>query len=226
MKIGILGTGVVGATLGDALVSGGHEVRMGSRTADNPKALGWADAASSGASVGTFTDAARFGDVVLNCTAGTASLDALEAAGREPLAGKILIDVANPLDFSAGMPPTLTPCNTDSLGEQIQRAFPDVRVVKALNTVNCEVMVSPGLVPGVHHLFICGNDGGSKARVRELLAAWFGWKPANVIDLGDITSARGTEMLLPLWIRLMGVLGTPHFNFHVVVGHEATEAAA
>lgn len=215
MRIGILGTGVVGSTLGNKLVAQGHEVRMGSRRAGNEKAVAWAAAAGAGASEGTFADAAAFAEVVLNCTAGMASLAALEAAGRENLARKVLIDVANPLDFSQGMPPTLTVCNTDSLGEQIQRAFPDARVVKTLNTMNAAVMVEPTLVPGEHNVFLSGNDVTAKGQVAGWLTEWFGWMPASIIDLGDITSARGAEMLLPMWVRLFGALGTPRINFHI-----------
>ncbi|MGH7482348.1 MAG: NADPH-dependent F420 reductase, partial [Longimicrobiales bacterium] len=163
---------------------------------------------------------------VLNCTAGVASLDALELAGGDTLAGKILIDDANPLDFSQGMPPTLTICNTDSLGERIQRAFPDVKVVKTLNTVNSAVMVAPGRVPGDHVLFLCGDDAKAKTQVRDWLADWFGWKPRNLIDLGGISASRGTEMLLPLWVRLMQSLGTGEFNFEVRVAPTMSEEAA
>lgn len=218
MRIGILGTGVVGATLGGKLVAGGHDVRMGSRTAGNARAVAWVAEAGSGAgsaSEGTFADAASFGEVVLNCTAGAASLAALEQAGHGNLAGKILIDVANPLDFSRGMPPSLTVCNTDSLGEQIQRAVPEARVVKTLNTLNCLIMADPTLVPGDHDVFVSGNDPAARASVAGYLQDWFGWPASSIIDLGDITSARGTEMILPLWVQLMGTLGTATFNWHV-----------
>lgn len=216
MNIGILGTGMVGATLGSKLVEVGHRVRMGSRTESNTRAAAWVAEAGSGGSAGTFADAAAFGDVVLNCTAGTASLEALEMAGGENLAGKILIDLANPLDFSKGMPPSLTVCNTDSLGERIQRAFPEARVVKTLNTVNCSVMVEPSLVPGDHDLFVSGDDPAARAQVVEWLGEWFGWPRENIIDLGGIATARGTEMILPLWVGLMGALGTATFNWRVV----------
>lgn len=218
MRIGILGSGVVGATLGRKLVELGHEVRMGSRTPDSEKGRAWAESAGSGASHGAFSDAAAFGEALFNCTSGGVSLEALEMAGAENLSGKILIDLANPLDFSRGMPPTLSVCNDDSVGERIQRAFPGARVVKTLNTVNVEVMVDPALVPGEHHLFLSGDDPGAKAQVREWLAEWLGWDPASLIDLGDMTSARGTEMLLPLWLRVYGTVGHPHFNFRVVRG--------
>lgn len=215
MRIGILGTGVVGRTLGTKLVAQGHEVRLGSRTAGNEKAVAWAAEAGAGASEGTFADAAAFGEVVLNCTAGVASLAALEAAGRGNLAGKVLVDVANPLDFSQGMPPTLAVCNTDSLAERIQRAFPEARVVKTLNTVTAALMVDPGVVPGEHEIFLSGDDLAAKGQVAGWLTEWFGWKPERIIDLGDLSSARATEMLLPLWLRLFRAFGTPLLNFHV-----------
>jgi 8-hydroxy-5-deazaflavin:NADPH oxidoreductase len=214
MKIGILGTGAVGATLATKLASLGHEVRMGARRASNDKATAWAESAGAGASHGTFADAAAFGEILFNCTAGTGSLAALESAGAENLDGKILIDVANPLDFSKGMPPTLFLSNDTSLGETIQRTFPEARVVKALNTVNANVMVEPGRVRGEHDVFVCGNDAGAKGEVTRILQDWFGWK--SVIDLGDITASRGTEAYLLLWLRLWTVLGTADFNVRVV----------
>jgi hypothetical protein len=216
MKIGVLGTGMVGETIATKLVQLGHNVRMGSRTAGNAKAAAWAAGAAGLGSAGTFADAATFGQVVFVCTKGEGTLDALRAAGASSLTGKVVIDISNPLDFSKGMPPSLFICNTDSLGEAVQRAFPEARVVKTLNTVNCRVMVDPSLIPGDHDMFLCGNDPEAKATVRTILTDWFGWK--HVIDLGDITNARATEQLLPIWVRLWGVLQTPNFNLHVVRG--------
>ena len=215
MQIGVLGTGMAGQALATKLVELGHEVRMGSRDAANEKARAWAASAGEGASQGTFADAADFGELLLNCTAGAASLEALEQAGDEALRGKVLVDVANPLDFSGGMPPTMTVCNTDSLGEQIQRRFPETRVVKALNTINYEVMVDPAVAPGEHDLFVCGDDAVAKATVTDLLES-FGWPRERIIDLGGIDASRGTEMYLPLWVRLLGVLGSGRFNIRVV----------
>ena len=215
MRIGVLGTGMVGRAIATKLVALGHEVMMGSRTADSETAAEWVASAGSGGSQGTFADAAAFGELVFNCTAGTASLEALEMAGAENLAGKTLVDVANPLDFSQGMPPRLFICNTDSLAEQIQRAFPDARVVKTLNTVNCEVMVDPARVPGEHDVFVCGNDETAKAEVVELLRS-FGWWVENIVDLGDISAARGTEAYLLLWLRLRGAFQTGHLNIKVL----------
>ncbi len=214
MRFGILGTGMVGRAIGTKLIERGHAVKMGSRTANNDKAVAWAQASGGQASHGTFAEAAAFGEMLFNCTAGMVSLAVLQQAGAENLDGKILIDIANPLDFSQGMPPTLAVCNTDSLGEQIQRAFPGLKVVKALNTMNCNVMVNPGLLSETHDVFISGNDAEAKAEVSRLLQREFGWQ--SVIDLGDISTARGTEMMLPLWVRLWGVLKTPTFNFKIV----------
>jgi len=218
MKIAILGTGMVGNALGTKLVQIGHQIMMGSRTANSDAGQEWLRLVCGKARIGTFTDAAAFGEIILDCTNGANSLAALHQAGAANLRGKILVQISNPLDFSKGMPPTLTVCNTDSLGEQIQREFPDTRVVKALNTVNCDVMVQPSLVPGGHDLIICGNDAGAKREVTARLVEWFGWKKENIIDLGDITASRGTEMYLALWVRLWGVLGTPHFNIKIVRG--------
>jgi 8-hydroxy-5-deazaflavin:NADPH oxidoreductase len=214
MKIGVLGTGMVGATIATKLIALGQEVMIGSRNAGSEKAVTWARANGANASQGAYAQAARFGEILFNCTQGTASIEALQSAGADNLKGKILIDVANPLDFSHGAPPTLSICNTDSLGEEIQRTFPEAKVVKTLNTVNCEVMVNPALVPGDHDIFVCGNDADAKARVVELLKQWFGWR--SVIDLGDISAARATEQMMPIWLRLYGVLGALHFNVRVV----------
>ena len=210
MRIAVLGTGVVGRTIGSKLVEIGHEVRMGSRRAGNDAAVAWAEEAGA-AGEGSFGDAAGFGEIVFNCTAGGSSLDALAAAGEANLAGKVLIDVANPLDFSAGMPPTLSICNDDSLGERIQATFPEARVVKALNTVNSAVMVEPARVGGDHVVFVCGEDAGAKGEVEELLGS-FGWPAERIVDLGGIAAARGTEMYLPLWLTLYGKLGRGDFN--------------
>jgi predicted dinucleotide-binding enzyme len=165
--------------------------------------------------LGTYREAASFGDMIINATHGDGSIQALEMGGKELLAGKVLLDVANPLDFSRGMPPALSVCNTDSLGEQIQRAFPEVKVVKGLNTMNCFLMVNPAALPEDHHVFICGNDAGAKAEVKDLLTS-FGWKAKTILDLGDISNARGTEQLLPIWVRLYGTLKTGMFNFRIV----------
>jgi predicted dinucleotide-binding enzyme len=214
VKLGILGTGMVGNAIGTKLIQLGHEVKMGSRTPSNEKAAEWVKANGPKASQGTFAEAAAFGEIIFNCTAGTASIEALKQAGEGNLQSKILIDISNPLDFSRGMPPTLTICNTDSVGEQIQRAFPNVKVVKTLNTVNCNVMVNPSLVPGDHDVFMSGNDAAAKSKVREVLTQWFEWK--SVIDLGDISTTRGTEMYLPLWVRLYALFQKPNFNIKVV----------
>ncbi|MEA2476026.1 MAG: 8-hydroxy-5-deazaflavin:NADPH oxidoreductase [Actinomycetota bacterium] len=214
MRFGVLGTGGVGQTLATKLVELDHDVMMGARQKGNEKAVAWADTAGSRAREGSFADAAAFGEIIINATAGSASVDALTAAGTDNIGTKVLIDVSNPLDFSEGMPPTLTVCNADSLGEQIQRAFPNARVVKTLNTINSDVMVNPQMIPGDHVLFVSGNDGDAKKQVAELLGT-FGWPAERVIDMGDLTSARATEMYVMLWIRLMGPMGGPHFSIAI-----------
>ena len=219
MQVAVLGTGGAGRTLATAIAAAGNDVTVGTRDVAsllerNADAATW-HRSNPAIGLATFGDAASAGEIVLNATAGSASLAALAAAGERALAGKVLMDVANPLDFSQGMPPSLTVVNTDSLAEQIQRAFPATRVVKALNTVNASVMVEPQSVAGGEHdTFVCGDDEAAKAQVTGLLREWFGW--ASVIDLGDLTAARGLEMYLPLWVRILSVTGDASFNLRIV----------
>jgi 8-hydroxy-5-deazaflavin:NADPH oxidoreductase len=226
MKIGVFGTGIVGQTISRKLVELGHDVMVGTR--DVARTIARTDPDPYGlppfsiwlkqnpeAKVGTFADVAKHAEIVINATNGMGSLPALEQAEETNLNGKLLIDISNPLDFSKGMPPLLSVCNTDSLGEQIQRAFPNAKVVKTLNTVTASLMVNPRqLADGDHHIFVSGNDAEAKTQVTNLLTTWFGWK--HIVDLGDITTARGTEMYLPIWLRLWGTLGTGMFNIQVV----------
>lgn len=225
MRIGILGTGMVGQALAMKLTETGHEVVMGTRDPKttlsrvepdmygNPSFSEWKKG-NPAIGVSTFSDTAHNAELIINATAGMQSLEVLRAAGLENLANKVLIDIANPLDFSGGMPPSLGIVNKDSLGEQIQAAFPKTKVVKTLNTMGSAVMVNPGSVAqGNHDVFMCGNDAQAKKAVSEILIRDFGWK--DVIDMGDITNARGTEMLLPIWVRLYGKLQTPLFNFKI-----------
>ena len=200
MRIGVLGTGMVGTTLAGKLRELGHQVQVGSR--DGSKGDG------------TFAAVAAHGELLLNCTAGTASLAALELAGDENMRGKVLVDVANPLDFSGGFPARLSVCNDDSLAEQIQRRFPEVHVVKALNTVGAPVMVDPSSVPGEHTIFVAGDDASAKEQVVELLTS-IGWPRDRVLDLGGIAASRGLEMYLPLWLSLYSQNGSPVLNIQV-----------
>lgn len=225
MKIGILGTGPVGQTLAGALARLGHDVMIGTRDPQATLAREGNDSFGNppfkvfsqhhpAIGLGTFSDAARHGETIINATNGGGALAALQAAGAAAIGDKLLIDVSNPLDFSRGMPPSLSVCNTDSTGEQIQRAFPEARVVKTLNTVSAHLMVDPKqLAGGDHTMFVCGNDSGAKQQAVRLLDE-FGW--SDIIDLGDITMARGTEMYLPLWIRLWMATGKPMFSIKVV----------
>jgi predicted dinucleotide-binding enzyme len=225
MKIAVLGTGMVGQALAGRLAELGHDVTVGTRdvqatlakvTADamgNPPYAAWAQAHPT-VRLATFAAASADAEVLVNATPGTMSIAVLTAAGAENLAGKILIDIANPLDFSAGFPPSLFVKDTDSLGEQIQAEFPKLRVVKALNTLTAPLMVNPAaLASADHSVFVSGNDADARKTVIGILES-FGH--TDVIDLGDITTARGTEMLLPLWLRVMGALNTPMFNVKIV----------
>jgi predicted dinucleotide-binding enzyme len=225
VRFGILGTGVVGKTIAVRLDGLGHDVIVGTRNPEetlsrtDPDQYGnhpfgaWQEEHPE-VRLGTFAEAAAHGDMVVNATAGAVSLEALEQAGEDNLNGKILIDISNPLDFSKGMPPTLLVSNTDSLGEQIQRRFPEAKVVKTLHTMNAYLMVDPAQLAATDHtVFVSGDDAEAKARVSELLQS-FGW--SDIMDLGDITTARGTEMVLPIWVRLFGVLQMPIYNFKIV----------
>jgi 8-hydroxy-5-deazaflavin:NADPH oxidoreductase len=226
MRVAVLGTGMVGRAIAGKLSELGHEVVVGTRDPagtlarqepdllGNPPFAAW-QAEHPRVRLAGLADAAASGELLVNATAGAAALEALRQAGEANLDGKVLVDVANPLDFSQGMPPSLSVVNTDCLGECIQREFPTARVVKTLNTVNASVMVNPGLVGGGDHtIFVSGNDPEAKALVTGLLTDGFGWR--DVVDLGDISTARGPEMLMALWLRLMGSLQTPMFNFKVV----------
>ena len=213
MQIGVLGSGVTGQTIGTKLIQLGHEVMMGSRDEANPPAVVWARDAGQHALYGTFMNAAAFGEIIFNCTLGLASMDALQMAGTENLKGKVLIDTSNPIDRTTDRW-TLTVSNTDSLGEQIQRAFPETKVVKTLNTVNANVMVDPAKLLERTHVFVSGNDIEAKAIVVRILRDWFGWK--EIIDLGGIETSRGVEMYVLLWHNLRNAISSQRFNIKVV----------
>ncbi|MDQ0866024.1 NADPH-dependent F420 reductase [Arthrobacter globiformis] len=216
MRIAVLGTGVVGRSLAGKLLESGHDVVLGSRSATNEAAVGWAAEAGPRAKAATFFDAAAEAEVVINATPGAVSLEVLAAASTKNLAGKVLIDVANPLDHSAGFPPSLSISNTDSLAETIQRAFPTARVVKALNTMRADVMVAPDrLAGGDHDVFMAGDDAEAKEVVAGLLRE-FGWRTEHIRDLGALEAARGLEMWLPLWLRIFLKQGNSVFNIKVV----------
>lgn len=217
MKIAVLGTGGVGNTIGARLIELGHEVIMGSRTATNEKALAFAEKHPGKASAATFADAIKIGEVVINCTKGDSAVAVL-SNGKNSLTNKIVIDIANPLDFSNGMPPCLIPSlsNTWSLGEEIQKNFPEAKVVKTLNTMWCGLMVNPKMIGEGNHLnYICGNDAAAKEMVIGLLEE-FGWKKENILDLGDISNSRATEAVLPIWLRVWGVTKNGAFNFRII----------
>ncbi|MBA4853175.1 NADPH-dependent F420 reductase [Emticicia sp. BO119] len=214
-KIGILGTGIVGKTIGSKLIQLGYEVKMGSRTATNEKAIAWAKANGNKALTGTFADVATFDEIVFNCTKGEVTLEVFKQAGIENFDGKTIIDISNPLDFSQGMPPILAPqySNSNSLGEEVQKLLPNAYVVKTLNIVNCEVMVEATKSGGVPTMFVCGNNADAKEAVQGILNQ-FGW--TDIMDLGDISTARGTEMMLPIWLRIYLSTQNGYFGFKVI----------
>jgi 8-hydroxy-5-deazaflavin:NADPH oxidoreductase len=215
VDIAVLGTGIVGRTLATRLVELGHVVALGTRDANNPVAQAWLATVGTarGARVGTFAEASAHGALVVNATAGAASIAALRLAGERNLHGKVLIDVANPEESEPGLEFSLLVVNDDSLGEQIQRSFPDVKVVKTLNTVHVDVMVHPDRVPEDTTMFVAGNDAEAKATVADLLRS-LGWR--SILDLGGICSSRGLEMYLPLWRELAAAQGTVAFNVRIV----------
>jgi 8-hydroxy-5-deazaflavin:NADPH oxidoreductase len=214
-KIGILGTGVVGSTIGSKMIALGYEVKMGSRTANNEKAAEWVKNNESKSSAGTFEDVAKFADIIFNCTKGEVTLEVFKQAGPLNFKGKTLIDISNPLDFSQGFPPFLNPefSNTNSLGEEIQKLIPDARVVKSLNIVNCEVMVNAAKSGGDPTMFVAGNSEDAKTEVQSILKQ-FGWN--DIIDLGDITNARGMEMMLPIWVRTYAATKNGYLAFKII----------
>ncbi len=222
MKIAVLGTGEVGRRLASRFVETGHEVVLGSRTADNEVARAWA-AENPGGSHGTFADAARSGEVVVNATAGNVSSEVLRAAGAENLAGKVLVDVSNALDFSGGFPPKVSTFDGLGVAEVIQRDHPAARVVKTLNTMNNRVMADPSLVPGDHTVFLSGDDAEAKETVKELLRG-FGWRDAQFLDLGGIATAQATEAFVVLWVHIYGKLGEDAGQFNIAVHRGAAEA--
>lgn len=229
MKIAIIGTGTVGTTIASKLVELNHDVMIGTRNVEdklastkkdsygNPPFSEWIKT-NKKVKLGTFADAAAFGEIVVNATHGSSSVAALKLAGAKNLKGKVIIDISNPLDFSKGMPPSLLPGlnNTHSLAEEIQKTFPDTQVVKTLNTMWCGLMINPGLIgKGDHINFICGNNDEAKDNAKKLLIQ-IGWKDKNIIDIGDLTGARATEALLHLWLKVMAVTKTGAFNFSLV----------
>jgi 8-hydroxy-5-deazaflavin:NADPH oxidoreductase len=211
MRMGVLGSSLAAQAISARLAELGHDAMIG--TSDIEKLKGW-QSSNQRVMVGSFAETAVHGEMIFNATDGAASLNALRLAGEENLAGKILVDVSNPLDFANGFPPSLTVVGTDSLAEQIQRAFPSMRVVKTLNTVTARVMTHPlEVANGDHHVFISSNDIDAKAQVTDLLRS-FGW--IHIFDLGDLSTARGTEAYLLLWVRLYGAMNTSMINVKIM----------
>jgi predicted dinucleotide-binding enzyme len=208
MQIGILGTGAVGPALGKALTAAGHQVTIGTRDPERTKAR--EEWAHLDLPLAAYQDLNA--DLFINATNGRGALPALKAVG-DALDGKVVIDTSNALDFSQGFPPSLFVSNTDSLAEQLQRELPEARLVKMFNTMANEVMVNPHRLANDSTVFVAGNDVAARQTAASL-AADLGW--TDVLDLGDLTAARGLEMFLPLWVRIYGQLGRAEFNIKVV----------
>jgi predicted dinucleotide-binding enzyme len=217
VKIAVLGTGTVGTTLASKLIDLGHEVALGARSADNPTAASWAAGAGPRASSGTFADVAAGVDLLVNATAGAHSAAALGAVAPADLSGKVLLDIANPLEFREDGTVVLSISNDDSLAETLQRAHPDLRVVKTLNTMSSFVMVDPAAVPGEHVVFVSGDDAQAKATASGLLGS-FGWPAHRILDLGGLPTARATEGYLPLWLALWRSTGNGLINLQINAG--------
>ncbi len=221
MKIGIIGSGVVGQTLGAKLIELGHDLVLGTR---DPKKLDekknmagslneWLAGVKGKGKIVTFPEAAAHGEILINATHGQISVEALKMAQADKVGAKVLIDTANELDFSKGMPPGCLASQDHCLAENIQKAFPNLKVVKTLNTISAPLMVNPKVLKdGDHTIFMAGNDKEAKGKVSDLLKT-FGW--TDILDLGDISAARAPEMYLSLWVRLYGTLQNGMINIKV-----------
>ena len=230
MKVAILGTGNVGQTFATKFVELGHEVMLGTRNVeatlarkatDNYGSLPFAEwhANNTGVQLGTFADTVAFGDIILNALQGAITISTLQAVSASSFDSKIIIDISNPLDFSKGFPPALSEGlnNDNSLGEEIQKILPNAKVVKTLNTMYAGLMINPRALGEDSTVFVSGNDADAKTTVKGVLAS-FGWKESEMLDLGDITTARGTEGILPLWLRIFGATQNGFFNLKVATG--------
>lgn len=214
MKVGILGSGDVGQALGRGLARHGHDVMIGTREPASDKLAKWKKEVGAKGHVGTFAEAASFGELVILALHGAGTEPALDLAGPARFAGKLVIDATNPLDFSRGMPPGLLFGTTDSLGERVQRKLPKAKVVKCFNTVSNTQMIDPKFTHGAPPMLICGNDAEAKKQVERLLKE-VGWSGA--VDVGGIDGARWLEALVPLWVRIGAVSGGWTHAFQAVV---------
>jgi predicted dinucleotide-binding enzyme len=211
-SLAVLGSGDVGRALAAGFAAAGHRVVLGSRDPGSAELATWASAA--GVSLATPRDATRQAEVIVNATPGAAAVAAVTAAGGAELDGVVLLDVSNPLDFSTGAPTVFTSTD-DSIGERLQHAFPRLRVVKSLCTVNNAVMVNPAALPEPTTMFVAGNDSDAKQVVTGLLLS-LGWLTDQLLDLGGIEASRQLELNIMFWLRIYGAVGTADFNLRVV----------
>jgi 8-hydroxy-5-deazaflavin:NADPH oxidoreductase len=204
MKIGILGRGNVGRTLAAGFRDRGHEVMIGSRDPGHAELQEWLAGAGEGVKAGTMSETAEFGELLVLALLGVAAEEAIRGAGPENFSGKVVIDAMNPLDFSGGPPPKLAFSGEDSLGERVQRAIPDAKVVKAFNTIGAPLMIEPRLQGAQPAMFIAGDDAGAKESVADILRS-FGWP--DPVDIGGIEGSRELEALCILWVKVGFVRG-------------------
>ena len=214
-RVGVLGSGEVGRRLAAGFASRGHDVMIGTRDADKPELRDWLSGDGAGVRAAGFQEVASHGELIVLAVLGDAAEDVIAEAGRENFTGKVVIDTMNPLDFSGGFPPKLSITGEDSLGERVQRALPDARVVKAFNTIGNQYFVEPRFADGQPTMLIAGNDADAKAAVGEVLAD-FGW--SDVFDIGGIEGSRELEAICIAWVKILGIRGGPDHGFKLLVG--------
>ena len=214
-RVGVLGSGEVGRRLAGAFRSRGHDVMIGSRDPAKPELREWLSGDGAGVEAGTFAQAAEHGELLVLAVLGNAAEEAIADAGRDNFSSKVVIDAMNPLDFSGGFPPKLSITGEDSLGERVQRALPDARVVKAFNTIGNPYFLDPKFSEGEPTMLIAGNDEGAKRTVGDVLAD-FGW--SNTVDIGGIEGSRELEAICIVWVKIGGARGAWDHGFKLLVG--------
>ena len=214
-RVGVLGTGEVGRRLAAGFQSRGHDVMIGSRDPDKPELKEWLNGEGKGVKAGTFAQAAAHGELLVLAVLGDAAESVITEVGPDEFSGKVVIDTTNPLDFSGGFPPKLSICGEDSLGERVQRALPEARVVKAFNTIGNPYFVNPSFSQGAPTMLIAGNDEAAKAAGADVLAD-FGW--SDVVDIGGIEGSRELEAICIAWVKIGGARGAWDHGFTLLVG--------
>ena len=215
MRVGVLGSGEVGRCLAAGFSGRGHEVMIGSRDPAKAELREWLAGDGSGIEVGTFAETAAHGELLVLAVLGNAAEEAIADAGPDNFKGKIVIDAMNPLDFSGGFPPKLSIAGEDSLGERVQRALPEARVVKAFNTIGNPYFVDPSFSEGQPTMLIAGDDQSAKDTVRDVLTD-FGW--SDTVDIGGIEGSRELEAICVVWVKIGGARGAWDHGFKLLAG--------